>query len=296
MSISEKELAEKFAALKRSRTDSPGSPSEVKAAPEPTARPCECGRGERKPLRLPLTGNVVWSECPACAEKKEAREREEAERRREQERADAILHRAETVEENLARMGVTRKYRNVSLETFDPSSDKAALREAVEFVGRFRGGERPSLYLFSERDGERIAPGCGKTHLAVGILRALALDPAVPLSELAFAFVPKLLLEMQATFKNPDRSELEIVEKYAKPELLVWDDFGAEKLSDFAARTLYTILYEREGKSNVFTSNLSLGAIENRDPTGYTQRITSRIAGDARYVCLTGPDRRIRVA
>jgi DNA replication protein DnaC len=76
----------------------------------------------------------------------------------------------------------------------------------------------------------------------------------------------------------------------------VWDDFGAEKLSDYAARTLYTLLYEREGRSNVFTGNLSLGEIESRDPTGYTQRITSRIAGDARILRMTGPDRRFRHA
>jgi len=193
-------------------------------------------------------------------------------------------------------MGIGRKYLNATLGSFVPDADPKALAAAQEIVKRFTEGERPSLYLYSERDGETIAPGCGKTHLAAGVLHALALNPAVSLSDLAFVFVPKMLLEIQATFKHPEKSELDIVEKYVRPEMLVWDDFGAEKLSDYAARTLYTILYEREGRSNVFTSNLSLDDIEHRDPSGYTQRITSRIVGDCRIIRLKGPDRRLRAA
>lgn len=236
---------------------------------------------------------TFWTACEAC--QADARQREEDRKAAEAEakRREAHEARVTNVGTYLGRIGINRKYLDKTLGTFEPDHDPRALKAAQAFVTDFIGGERPSLYLFSERPGEAISPGTGKTHLGVGVLHALALNPDVDLDDLGFVFVPRLLLEIQATFKHPKRSELEVVEKYAEPELLVWDDFGAEKLSDYAARTLYTLLYEREGRSNIFTSNLSLGDIEARDPSGYTQRITSRIAGEARILRMTGPDRRI---
>jgi DNA replication protein DnaC len=254
--------------------------------------PCDCGRGKRRGYSV--GGRSIFAgKCELCQREAQEAEAERERAKAEREERERLESRTQHVAEILGRFGVTRKYHTVTLGTFNGSSDPHALKAAQELVRDYLRGDRTSLYLYSERPGETIAPGCGKTHLAVGILHALAMNPDVPLGDLGFAFVPRMLLEIQATFKHPERSELSIVKKYAKPELLVWDDFGAEKLSDYAARTLYTILYEREGRSNVFTSNLSLGSIEDRDPTGYTQRITSRIAGDARIIRMSGPDRRL---
>lgn len=243
---------------------------------------------------FPLGGRVLWRPCSDCVSERATAEENAAAELAEAKRLATLESRVINAEKHLERIGVNRVYRTKTLAGFTPDTDPDALHASIDLVERFRAGDRPSLYLFSERPGEVIAPGTGKTHLAAGVLSALALDPAIALEDLGFVFVPRLLLEIQATFKHPERSELEIVEKYARPELLVWDDFGAEKLSDYAARTLYTLLYEREGRSNLFTSNLSLGAVEDRDPSGYTQRITSRIAGDARIVRMSGPDRRLQ--
>lgn len=260
--------------------------------PQPD-QPCECGRGQKIGVHTQLTGRWMWFPCEACKADRAREEREEAERKAAAEAKQRLEYRAENVGLFLERMGVTRKYHGVTLGSFIADTDAKALAAAQGLVEEFLNGDRPSLYLYSVRPGEAIAPGCGKTHLAVAALAALILNPDVPLDDLGFCFVPRMLLEIQSTFKHPERSELSVVKKYSRPELLVWDDFGAEKLSDYAARTLYTILYEREGKSNIFTSNLSLGEIEARDPSGYTQRITSRIAGDSRIIRMVGPDRRL---
>lgn len=232
--------------------------------------------------------------CDACkydAMRDEAnRENEEWDRAQVERKAARLAN----IETHLNNMGVNaRKYGRSTLANFDASDDPHALTAARDFVDAVLSGKNPSIYLYSERPGEALAPGSGKTHLAVAILRELALDIRVPLGDLRFMFVPRLLLEIQRTFKSAERSELEIVEEYARADILVWDDFGAEKLSDYSGRTIYTLLYEREGKSNIFTSNLSLDAVEARDPSGYTQRITSRIAGDSRIIQMTGPDRRL---
>lgn len=248
--------------------------------------------------------------CPRCRERpafildaldgrmvlpcQECRGVEQEEPTAEQERAAG--ERRTKLRAHLEAIGVNvRKYVDQSpatFETFDRDPDDGAYQSARQFVAEYRRGGRSSLYLFGRRPNSPLAPGNGKTMLSVAILRELVLDPAVPVKDLRFVFVPELLLEIQDTFDDPSRSMLDVVRAYTRPELLVWDDFGAEKLSDFAVRTLYTILYKREGRANVFTSNLSLDQIEARDE--YAERITSRIAGDSRIVELRGPDRRMR--
>lgn len=214
---------------------------------------------------------------------------------KEDKHAADVARRETALRDNLERIGVNvRKYFDDSpatLDTFIAVPDRVARSAARDFVEQFNNRESVGLYLFSKRPGSRLAPGNGKTHLAVAIIRELAMNPELPIEELRFVFVPRLLLEIQDTFDSPERRTLKVVDKYVKPELLVWDDFGAEKLSDFAVRTLYTILYEREGRSNIFTSNLSLDDVEARE--SYNERLTSRIAGSCRIVELSGPDRRI---
>lgn len=243
-----------------------------------------CRRCNERPARII---NGIALPCEACsqaqldAEEAESLQQEAMKRRRD-------------LRNNLEAIGVNvRKYvdqQPACFDAFDASHDARALEAAQSFTNGFCTGRRTSLYLFGERPGESIACGNGKTMLAVAVLRELALDPTIPITSLKFVFVPELLLDIQDTFDNPQRRTLGIVNRYVKPELLVWDDLGAEKMSDFAVRTLYTILYKREGRANLFTSNLSLDDIKDRDD--YAKRITSRIAGDARLVKLTGPDRR----
>lgn len=247
-------------------------------------------------MAFDLGGRIMTRPCLTCAaEAREVDARTQAERVR-AEAVAKLAERASEIEDILGRLGVTRKYRAKTLAGFDTAPDGHALKAARRFLADYRGGNPSSLFLYSERPGEPLAPGSGKTHLAVAVLRDLALDPAISLNDLGFVFVPRMLLELQSTFKHPEKSELSVVRKYVEPEVLVWDDFGAEKLSDYAARALYTVLYEREGKANIFTSNFSLAQIESRDPSGYTMRITSRIAGEAKIIRFGGPDRRLAAA
>lgn len=241
-----------------------------------------CPRCRKNPART-IPGAFRALPCGPCADR--------LEEMRSGRVKDTTERRAAGIRGLLEDMGVNvRRYGTVTLDSFDPVPDRPALEAARRFLDEFRSGLRPSLYLFGRRKDEPLAAGNGKTHLAVAILRELALDPAVPPSSLRFVFVPELLLQIQDTFDSPERRTLDVVRSFETPELLVWDDMGAEKMSEFAVRTLYTILYKREGRSNVFTSNLTLDQLIKRD--AFAERITSRIAGDAEVVEMSGPDRR----
>lgn len=193
----------------------------------------------------------------------------------------------------LAQAGVNvRRFNNCVLGSFDPKPDGEAKDAAQKFVEAFRSGKRPSLYLYSLRPGERLAPGCGKTHLAVAIIRAiLEADPEARKS-MRFCYVPEMVDDYRRQFdENAPPENLDA--KYLWPELLVMDDFGAQRLTTYAVETINRVIYRREGRSTIYTSNLPLEGIDAKDDTGYIERATSRIAGEARIVKLTGPDRRL---
>lgn len=104
--------------------------------------------------------------------------------------------------------------------------------------------------------------------------------------------IPELMLSLRSSFREGARqTEEEIISRYSDVTLLVLDDLGAEKSSDFAIQSLYLIIdrrYSRE-QQTIITSNLSLGEIAEK----IGDRIASRIAGMCKVVELKGKDRRL---
>jgi DNA replication protein DnaC len=99
-------------------------------------------------------------------------------------------------------------------------------------------------------------------------------------------------MELRDSFREKaERSEREIIEHYSNVQLLVLDDLGAEKTSDFALQSLYIIIDKRysEMRHTIITSNLSVDEIAGK----VGDRIASRIAGMCRVIELKGRDRRI---
>jgi len=79
----------------------------------------------------------------------------------------------------------------------------------------------------------------------------------------------------------------------AKVVLLVLDDLGAEKVSDFVLQTLYDLLDRRYGEclETIITSNLSLDQLTVHYGS-HGDRLASRIAGMGPALVLKGKDRR----
>ncbi len=99
-----------------------------------------------------------------------------------------------------------------------------------------------------------------------------------------------LMLEVKASFESKDITEQDIIKKYCDYTILVVDDIGAEKSSDYTQAVIYSILNNRyeNMKPTIITTNLSSG-----DITGsYGSRILSRIASGV-VVTLDGADRRL---
>lgn len=138
--------------------------------------------------------------------------------------------------------------------------------------------------------------GSGKTHYAVSAMKnyinCLPNTCFVsPFNKLPlFITIPELLLKIRSTF-SLERCEEEIVDKYSNTPLLILDDLGAEKTTEFSLQTLYIILNRRynEQLQTIITSNLTLDEVKDR----LGDRIASRIAGMCSVLHMKGHDKRL---
>jgi DNA replication protein DnaC len=162
------------------------------------------------------------------------------------------------------------------------------------------------------------SPGTGKTHLAVGLMYEwipngvnLVADPygafdddGLPKIVVKNEFdnfsmfrIPKFLpsteffLEIKETYDKKNQTESEVISNYSFYDILVIDDLGAEKISEWSRQLFYILLDRRyrDMKQTIITSNLSLKEVSER----LDDRIASRIAEMGEIIKMDGKDYRI---
>lgn len=127
--------------------------------------------------------------------------------------------------------------------------------------------------------------GVGKTHQVWGAWARIVADR--PQTSLVAWRVSSLLAELRfAGFAG-----LETVRGAQNADLLLLDDLGVARASDWSFEQLNEILDERYQcrRPTIVTSNLSFAELAER----VGQRFVSRLAESARVVVLEGPDRRV---
>ena len=130
--------------------------------------------------------------------------------------------------------------------------------------------------------------GTGKTVLASGVAKRCIID------RIKYKWInySAFLMELQNMYKKDKESPFEEAEEVANFDgVLIIDDLGAEKLSEWVRQITYYIINEREQRllPIVITSNFTLEEIAEQIDI----RISSRIAGVCKLVKLSGKDRRL---
>lgn len=160
--------------------------------------------------------------------------------------------------------------------------------------------QRPENYEASHGYFLTGPVGVGKTHTAVAMMRESIIrnsnayriaDLVRGIYDARFFPVTSLLMRIKDSFQTcPVETEGEIISQVISPALVVLDDIGAEKVSDWTLQTLYTIIdtRSREQKPTIITSNLNLDQIA----ANLSDRISSRIRGMCEVKPLSGKDRR----
>ena len=162
---------------------------------------------------------------------------------------------AERATRLLRRAAIPARYEHCSLESYEasfPGADRslsAAHLMARRFVDGYPAttGGRGILLTGSI--------GVGKTHLAVGILQALIAEKGV---HGLFCDYRELLKEIQHSY-NPQvaTTEMEILRPVFDAEVLVLDELGAAKPSDWVWDTVALVLNSRynDKKTTIITTN-----------------------------------------
>ncbi|MFI8872413.1 ATP-binding protein [Streptomyces sp. NPDC055243] len=138
--------------------------------------------------------------------------------------------------------------------------------------------------------------GTGKTHEAYGALRRIA-EAGPDRFEVVALTAPDMyaLMRPGGSDKGP---EYEVKRLMHIPLLLV-DDLGTEKISEFTEEATYRLLNERynECRPLIITSNLPVTNPNGPDLVDQLgERITSRLAQTTTVVVIGGNDRRLGVA
>lgn len=161
-------------------------------------------------------------------------------------------------------------------ETVTIGAQKKSLRQAIVAARVYAAKCDGWLYLYGP-------PGAGKSHLA----SAIANDCAANGVPVAYASTPDLLAFVRRGMDDNSADARFISLQHV--ELLILDDLGSEKSSEWTVETLFRLIDERSkhNRATVITSNMHYDALASR--------IASRIAELATLVPLLISDYR-RVA
>ena len=181
-----------------------------------------------------------------------------------------------------------KRYDGYNFANYKPQNDSqiAALKTAMYFEMEYPAVDRGILFMGSV--------GVGKTHLAVSIIRGLAQRG---FSCLFYEF-GSLLKEIQDSYNTTTKSsELSVLAPVLKAEVLVLDEFGASKPTDWVRDTLTHIINTRynEKKFTIFTSNYLDERPDAREDTLEDRigvRARSRLYEMCRTIVIDGKDHR----
>lgn len=197
-------------------------------------------------------GNETPTGCPACAD---ARQREHD---AEAQKAMFAKHAAERMERKLGAALIPARFRDRTFESYiatEPKQVKALTicRDYAEnFAEHFKAGR--CLLLLGN-------VGTGKTHLATAIANHIM---RATTATAVYRTVGGILQHIKGSYdRDSEYSEADAFAAYIKPSLLIIDEVGATKPTEFELASLFNIINGRyeEQLPTVVISNLPAGEL-----------------------------------
>lgn len=189
--------------------------------------------------------------------------------------------RQQRIEKLMGASGLGERFKRRRFDTFQPSPETIAAYNACQnFCNKFH----------PHRQGIRMmgSYGCGKTHLAAAVLNQMISQGISGM----FVVVPDLLAKIRQSFDTHDESAKQVIEAARNVGVLILDDLGAEKPSDWVREQLYLLInarYEAE-LPVIITTNCDTKELVSK----LQQRIVSRIIETTDPVMIKAADYRLR--
>lgn len=190
---------------------------------------------------------------------------------------------------------INKDLQQASFSTYEAmnQSQAKAKRIAERFVEVF-DKDNPKNLLFCG------AYGVGKSHLAKSITDEVMKKTYTVTKNgrterrhcsAVFISVPKLLTKFRTTYnKSTDYSEGDLIEMLNRVDVLVLDDLGAEKSTEWAWEKLFEIIDSRQGLHTIYTSNYVPDDLINRLGERNFSRVVNR---DTTVVEIDGDNYRL---
>ncbi|MEW6320011.1 MAG: ATP-binding protein [Acidobacteriota bacterium] len=186
--------------------------------------------------------------------------------------------RAALAERLVAEARIPPRFTRADLDTYLPDTDsqRDALARARNFVAAFPAVDKGLLFYGPS--------GVGKTHLAVGVLKALVREKGAS----GFFFETRELLRMVRDTYNraAEETEMEVLRPVLHADVLVLDDLGAERTSEWVQETLGLVVNTRYNacRATIVTSNL-IDPLDNDDPRSFAFQVGVRTRSRLLEMC-----------
>jgi DNA replication protein DnaC len=192
----------------------------------------------------------------------------------------------------LQQAGIPPRFLDAEFDTFQPihESQAYALELAVQFAQSYPEVESGLFF---------VGPtGVGKTHLMVATLKALA-QRDIPV---LFCDCNELLTQLRRSYHREALvSEAGLIQPLLDTEVVLLDDLGAHRASEWVFDVLFSIINYRYNhrKPLLVTSNLVVDRpgedVRSLLVSHLSQRVYSRLAEMCLITVIRGPDYRVEI-
>ena len=205
------------------------------------------GEYERSEIMYGPLG-TIWTPCPSC----EAAEKEKRDMQATEEHAKMMRdHKLNIL---LSKSGVPRKFKGKTFNGYRPMCAKAMARltEVVDYAALLVDNpQQPQSLIMIGK------VGTGKTHLACAMIEYVIRQTLKQCQYVAFSEVVR---RVKSSWRNgSEESEQDIYDSLASPYLLVIDEVGMQRFTDFERTVAYEVINARYIAENptVMVSNLA---------------------------------------
>ena len=171
-----------------------------------------------------------------------------------------------------------------TFEKCDKDTDKELMKKAKNYVKYFEEMKKNNVGLLFYGN-----VGSGKTHIACCIANAIITEYGYSVKVRNFS---QILNDLQKGGFNLDRNEY--IDSITNTTLLILDDFGIERSTEYALEQIYNVVNARylKAKPTIITTNINYMEMDKEQENIMLGRIYSRIIEMCLPLRVVGEDRR----